>query len=94
MSTQTYISLPMRRRRVRKKHREAVADREAVVYHDRSSWALDAQLASRASAGDDAVAIPLEAASAQFDRQDLALAQDLPIPSDEDLGLIFRQDTA
>jgi len=54
MSTQTYISLPMRRRRVRKKHREAVADREAVVYRDRSSWALDAQLASRASAGDDA----------------------------------------
>jgi RNA polymerase sigma-70 factor (ECF subfamily) len=42
----------MRRRRIRKKQRDATT--EAVVYHDRSSWALDAQLASRAAAGDDA----------------------------------------
>jgi RNA polymerase sigma-70 factor (ECF subfamily) len=43
-----------RRRRVfRRKLREAASD-ASVVYRDRSSWALDAQLASLASAGDDA----------------------------------------
>jgi len=54
LPSQPYISQSMRRRRIRKTQRAATADREAVVYHDRSSWALDAQLASRASAGEDA----------------------------------------
>ena len=54
MPTQPYISLAMRRRRIRSKQRDTAADRGAVAYHDRSSWALDAQLASRAAAGDDA----------------------------------------
>src|SRR5206468_7230853 len=53
MPAQPYISLSMRRYRFRrKKIREATES--AVVYRDRTSWALDAQLASRASAGDDA----------------------------------------
>ncbi len=52
--SQPYISLPMRRRRFRSKQRDTALDSAAVVYRDRSSWALDAQLASRASAGDDA----------------------------------------
>ena len=44
----------MRRRRFRRKERKAAAETNAVAYRDRSSWALDAQLASLASAGDDA----------------------------------------
>src|SRR5438477_1618070 len=43
----------MSRRRFRRKERRAAAETNAVVYRDRSSWALDAQLASLASAGDD-----------------------------------------
>ena len=54
MPTQPYISLSMRRRGFRRKQRNAAEDGAAVVYRDRSSWALDAQLASRASSGDDA----------------------------------------
>ncbi|HYS69550.1 MAG TPA: RNA polymerase sigma factor, partial [Gemmatimonadaceae bacterium] len=54
MSTQPYISRSMSRRRFRRKERKATAEANAVVYRDRSSWALDAQLASLASAGDDA----------------------------------------
>ena len=54
MSTQPYISRSMSRRRFRRKERKAAAETNAVVYRDRSSWALDAQLASLASAGDDA----------------------------------------
>jgi RNA polymerase sigma-70 factor (ECF subfamily) len=41
------------RRRFRTKQKDAAEDSAAVVYHDRSSWALDAQLASLAAAGDD-----------------------------------------
>ena len=44
----------MSRRRFRRKEGKAAAEANAVVYRDRSSWALDAQLASLASAGDDA----------------------------------------
>ena len=55
MPTQPYISLSMRRPRFRRNKRRRDAESEnAVAYHDRSSYALDAQLASLASAGDDA----------------------------------------
>jgi len=55
MPTQPYISLAMSRNRFRRKKRDAgAADGGSVVYHDRASYALDAQLASLASAGDDA----------------------------------------
>jgi RNA polymerase sigma-70 factor (ECF subfamily) len=54
MPTQPYISRSMRRRRIRKNERKAAAETNAVAYRDRSLWALDAQLASLASAGDDA----------------------------------------
>ena len=55
MPTQPYISRAMSRRRrlFRRKLREAATE-VTVVYRDRSSWALDAQLASLAAAGDDA----------------------------------------
>lgn len=50
---QPYISLPMRRNRSgKRKDRDSGLDQN-VVYHDRASYALDAQLASLASAGDD-----------------------------------------
>lgn len=54
MPTQPYISGSMKSRRIKKKKRKAVAETSVEVYRDRSSWALDAQLASLASAGDDA----------------------------------------
>jgi RNA polymerase sigma-70 factor (ECF subfamily) len=53
MPTQPYISPPMRRYRFRKKTLREEAE-PAVVYRDRTSWALDAQLASLAASGDDA----------------------------------------
>lgn len=53
VSSQPYISLAMSRDRSgRKKLRQEPAT--AVSYRDRSSYALDAQLASMAAAGDDA----------------------------------------
>ena len=54
MPTQPYISGSMKNRRIKKKKRKAAAETSVEVYRDRSSWALDAQLASLASAGDDA----------------------------------------
>ena len=55
MPTQPYISLSMSRSRFRRNKRRRDAESEnAVAYHDRSSYALDAQLASLAAAGDDA----------------------------------------
>src|SRR2546423_11938883 len=54
MPTQPYISPAMSRYRFRRgKHRNSETE-NVVAYHDRSSYALDAQLASLASAGDDA----------------------------------------
>src|SRR5437762_1804121 len=52
MPTQPYISLAMSRKRFRRGEKDAAAS-GSVVYHDRASYALDAQLASLASAGDD-----------------------------------------
>jgi RNA polymerase sigma-70 factor (ECF subfamily) len=55
MSAQPYISLAMSRDRFRrKKGRQASEAEAAVTYRDRASYAMDAQLASLASAGDDA----------------------------------------
>jgi len=51
--TQPYISLAMKRYRFRRKKVREAAE-AAVVYRDRTSWALDAQLASLAASGDDA----------------------------------------
>jgi RNA polymerase sigma factor (sigma-70 family) len=48
-----YISPAMRRNRFRRKKARDGAE-HAVVYRDRTSWALDAELASLAAAGDDA----------------------------------------
>jgi RNA polymerase sigma factor (sigma-70 family) len=53
MPTQPYISSAMNRRFRRNKHRDTETE-NVVAYRDRSSYALDAQLASLASAGDDA----------------------------------------
>jgi len=53
MPTQPYISLAMSRKRFRRGEKNAAAESGSVVYHDRASYALDAQLASLASAGDD-----------------------------------------
>lgn len=53
MPTQPYISPPMTRYRFRRKKAREGAE-PAVVYRDRTSWALDAQLASLAASGDDA----------------------------------------
>ena len=50
--TQPYISQPMRRPRFRRARKRDTAQTE-LVYHDRASYALDAQLASLAAAGDD-----------------------------------------
>jgi RNA polymerase sigma factor (sigma-70 family) len=55
LPTQPYISLAMSRDRFRRKKRRPVVEPDtAVSYRDRSSYAMDAQLASLASAGDDA----------------------------------------
>jgi RNA polymerase sigma-70 factor (ECF subfamily) len=43
----------MRRKRLGKRERRESVPEEGVVYRDRSSYALDAQLASLAAAGDD-----------------------------------------
>jgi hypothetical protein len=43
---------------------------------------------------EDAQALPPELGTATLERQDLALAQDLPVPTEEDLGLVFRRDLA
>jgi hypothetical protein len=43
---------------------------------------------------EDAQAPPPELGTATLERQDLALAQDLPVPTDADLGLVFRRDPA
>ena len=52
---QPYIRLAMSRDRFRrKKHRQTSEAETAVTYRDRASYAMDAQLASLASAGDDA----------------------------------------
>lgn len=51
--TEPYISLAMSRDRFRRKKLRQTAE-TAVSYRDRSSYAMDAQLASMASAGDDA----------------------------------------
>src|SRR2546430_15185796 len=53
MPTQPYISLAMSRKCFRRGEKNAAAESGSVVYHDRASYALDAQLASLASAGDD-----------------------------------------
>ena len=50
--TQPYISQPMRRPRFRRARKRDTAQTE-LVYHDRASYALDAQLAALAAAGDD-----------------------------------------
>lgn len=50
--TQPYISQPMRRPRFRRARKRDTAQAE-LVYHDRESYALDAQLAALAAAGDD-----------------------------------------
>lgn len=50
---QPYISLAMKRYRFRRKQVSEAAE-PAVVYRDRTSWVLDAQLASLAASGDDA----------------------------------------
>lgn len=52
--SQPYISLAMSRDRFRRKKLRQPAAESAVSYRDRSSYAMDAQLASMASAGDDA----------------------------------------
>lgn len=54
MPTQPYISPAMSRNRFRREKHRASETENVVAYHDRSSYALDAQLASLASAGDDA----------------------------------------
>lgn len=55
LPSQPYISLAMSRDRFRrKKRRPAFEPDTAVSYRDRASYAMDAQLASLASAGDDA----------------------------------------
>lgn len=50
---QPYISLPMRIRRFGKRRRRDESPGESVAYRDRTTYALDAQLASLAAAGDD-----------------------------------------
>src|SRR4029079_18448002 len=50
---QPYISLPMRLNRSEKRKSREGGNDEAVVYRDRASYALDAQLAALAAAGDD-----------------------------------------
>jgi RNA polymerase sigma-70 factor (ECF subfamily) len=52
--TQPYISLAMKKRRVKPKKLRNTKGQGVVAYYDRASYALDAQLASLASAGDDA----------------------------------------
>lgn len=50
---QPYIRLPVRLNRFEKRKSREGGNDEAVVYRDRASYALDAQLASLAAAGDD-----------------------------------------
>src|SRR6266568_3330965 len=53
MLLQPYISLPMSRYRFRKRRKREASQSESVSYRDRAAYALDAQLASLAAAGDD-----------------------------------------
>src|SRR6266581_8602456 len=53
MLLQPYISLPMSRYRFRKRRKREASQSESVSYRDRATYALDAQLASLAAAGDD-----------------------------------------
>ena len=53
VTLQPYISLPMRRSRFGKRKERDTTPVATTPYRDRASYALDAQLASLASAGDD-----------------------------------------
>src|SRR3954468_11970879 len=54
MPMRPYISSAMSRYRFRRQKRREAENENVVAYRDRSSYALDAQLASLASAGDEA----------------------------------------
>src|SRR4029079_717 len=59
VTLQPYISLPMRRSRFGKRKERDTTPVAIRPYRDRASYALDAQLASLASAGDDSAFTPL-----------------------------------